>query len=64
MKAWAHRDAKGEVQAIVVAGDGEQGELVIDLPGGTISPVDCTGLDDPRDEAQLAGLMAATRAAD
>jgi hypothetical protein len=59
MKAWVHRDARGEVQAIVATDDTELGELslVVDQ-GGEVEMLDSADFDDPRDVEQLQALFA------
>ena len=58
MKTWVHRDAKGNVLAVVATDDSERGELLLvreDAAG--VSEIDCAGFDDPRDFDQLQRLL-------
>ena len=58
MKTWVHRDAKGNVLAVVATDDSERGELSLVLEdAAVVSEVDCTGFDDPRDFDQLQRLL-------
>jgi len=58
MKTWVHRDAKGNVLAVVATDDSERGELSLVLEdAAVVSEINCAGFDDPRDFDQLQRIL-------
>lgn len=58
MKTWLHRDARGNVLAVVATDDSEHGELSLTLEeAAEVNEIDDVGFDDPRDFDQLQKLM-------
>jgi hypothetical protein len=58
MKTWAHRDARGNILAVVATDDSEHGELSLTLGDAVeVGKIDCHGFDDPRDFDQLEKIM-------
>jgi len=58
MKAWVHRDAKGNVLAVVATDDSERGMLSLILDEAVeVHELEHAGLEDPRDLEQLQRVL-------
>lgn len=58
MKAWAHRDAKGHVLAVVATDDVERGTLSLTFDEAVeMHVLEHAGIEDPRDLDQLQKLV-------
>jgi hypothetical protein len=58
MKAWVHRDAKGNVLAVVATDDSECGTLSLALNEAVeVHELEYAGTQDPRDLEQLQRVL-------
>ena len=58
MKAWEHRDAKGNVLAVVATDDSERGTLSLSFDeAAEVHELEHAGTQDPRDLEQLQRLV-------
>ena len=60
MKAWVHRDAKGNVLAVVATDDSECGTLTLN-EAVEVRELELAGLEDPRNLEQLQTVLSAEK---